>query len=75
MHRVGRWAIYAGIFLVAIGMVVGFIAMFRDADDIAITALGLIPLGFIALLAGTVATQLSQPANDESRTMDNQEPL
>jgi len=75
MHRVGRWAIYAGIFLVAIGMVVGFIAMFRDADDIAIMALGLIPLGFIALLVGTVATQLSQPANDESRTMDHQEPL
>ena len=75
MHRVGRWAIFAGVFLVAIGMVVGFIAMFRDADDIAITVLGLIPLGFITLLAGTVATQLSQPANDESRPMDRKEPL
>ena len=75
MHRAGRWAVLAGILLVTIGMVVGFTAMFQDADDIAITALGLIPLGFIALLAGTVATQLSKPADDESRPMDRKEPL
>jgi|GEM_PF-884220 len=75
MHKAGRWAIYTGIFLVAIGLLVGFSAMFMHIDGIAILALQLIPIGFIVLLAGTVATQLSQPvANDETTTTDHEKP-
>jgi uncharacterized membrane protein len=61
MHRAGRASIYIGIALVAIGLIVGFAAMFMDYDDQAKMLIGLVPIGFILLLVGTVATQLSSP--------------
>ena len=61
MHRVGRLAVYLGILLVAVGLVGGFGAMFRDADDVAVSLLMIVPLGFAALLTGIVVTQLHRP--------------
>ena len=59
MNRVGRIAVWLGIVLIAVGLIVGFTAMFADSDSVAVNTLGLVPLGFVALLAGTVMTQLS----------------
>jgi len=67
--------VYTGIFLIAIGLFVGFGAMFQHVDNIAVRALGLVPIGFVVLLAGTVATQLSKPATKETNTMERKEPL
>ncbi len=59
MRRVGRYTVYAGAILVAIGLIGGFTALFRDADSLAVNLLNLVPLGFVLLLAGTVISQLS----------------
>ena len=59
MHQVGRVTIYIGIILTAIGLIIGFTAMFMDADDVAKMFLGLVPIGFVLLLVGTVSSQLS----------------
>ncbi len=59
MRHVGRYTVYAGILLAAIGLVGGFTAMFRDADSLAVNLLTLVPLGFVLLLVGTVMSQLS----------------
>jgi len=61
MHRAGRISIYIGIALVTIGLFVGFGAMFLDYDEQAKMLIGLVPIGFILLLAGTVTTQLAPP--------------
>ncbi len=58
MEQIGRYTIYAGIVLVAVGLIGGFMAMFRDADSVAVNLLVLVPLGFAALLTGTVISQL-----------------
>ncbi|MBI5040011.1 MAG: hypothetical protein HZB57_02015 [Gammaproteobacteria bacterium] len=62
MHRFGQLAVYLGILLVAVGLVGGFTAMFRDADGLAVNLLVLVPLGFAALLTGVVVTQLHRPS-------------
>ena len=59
MRRVGRYTVYAGVILVAIGLIGGFTALFRDADSLAVNLLNLVPLGFVLLLTGTVISQLS----------------
>jgi len=64
MHRAGRVAVYMGIVMTALGLVIGFTAMFMGAQNRAIDWLGIVPLGFVILLAGTVATQLSHPKDD-----------
>ncbi len=61
MHRVGQFAVYLGILLSAVGLIGGFTAMVRDADDLAVNLLVLVPLGFVALLTGVVVTQLHRP--------------
>ena len=61
MHQVGRVTIYIGIALTVIGMIVGFTAMFMDSDNLAKIFIGLVPIGFVLLLTGTVMTQLSAP--------------
>ncbi len=61
MHQVGRVTIYIGIALIVIGMIVGFTAMFMDSDNLAKIFIGLVPIGFVLLLTGTVMTQLSAP--------------
>jgi len=65
MHRAGRVSIYIGIALVAMGLIVGFTAMFMDYDNLAKMLIGLVPIGFVLLLAGTVATQLSPPRDKQ----------
>ena len=59
MYQLGRIAVYIGIFLIAAGMLTGFGSMLLDADGNAIKWLGIIPVGFVILLLGTVMTQLS----------------
>ncbi|HHJ14832.1 MAG TPA: hypothetical protein ENJ79_10775 [Gammaproteobacteria bacterium] len=59
--RLGRYTVYTGILLAAVGLIGGFAAMFRDADSLAVNLLNLVPLGFVLLLAGTVISQLSGP--------------
>jgi hypothetical protein len=65
MRRVGRYTVYAGVVLIAIGLIGGFTALFRDADSLAVNLLTLVPLGFIVLLAGTVVSQLSGPPDGQ----------
>jgi uncharacterized membrane protein len=64
MHRAGKITLYVGIALIVIGMIVGFSAMFMDKDNLAKVFLGLVPIGFVLLLTGTVATQLSVSSKD-----------
>ena len=66
MNRVGRIAVYLGILLIAAGMIVGFTAMFEDADSSAVRWLGVIPIGFLVLLVGTVISQLHRPKDDDN---------
>jgi hypothetical protein len=65
MARVGRYTVYLGIILVAVGLVGGFLALFRDADSLAVNLLILVPLGFAALLTGTVISQLTIPRDKQ----------
>ena len=66
MHRLGKVTLYIGIALVAIGLIVGFSAMVLDYDHQAKLFIGFVPIGFVLMLAGTVALQLTAPnANDE----------
>ena len=64
MHRIGKIAVYLGIVLIVIGLFVGFSAIYMDSDGYAIKWLGVIPLGFVLLLLGTVMTQLSHPEKE-----------
>ena len=59
--RIGRYTVYLGIVLIAVGLIGGFIALFQDADSLAVNLLVLVPLGFAALLTGTVVSQLLAP--------------
>ena len=61
MGRLGRYTVYFGILLVATGLIGGFLALFRDADSLAVNMLVLVPVGFAALLTGTVISQLMTP--------------
>ena len=64
MKQVGRFAVYLGIILIVLGMIAGFGAMIIDQDSQGLQWLGMVPVGFVVLLAGTVMSQLSRP-NDE----------
>jgi hypothetical protein len=61
MGQPGRYTVYLGIVLVAVGLIGGFLALFRDADSLAVNMLVLVPVGFAALLTGTVISQLMTP--------------
>ena len=65
MARVGRYTVYFGIILIAVGLIGGFLALFRDADSLAVNILILVPLGFAALLTGTVIAQLTTPRDKQ----------
>ena len=65
MARVGRYTVYFGIILIAVGLIGGFLALFRDADSLAVNILILVPLGFVALLTGTVIAQLAIPRDKQ----------
>ena len=64
MERVGRYTVYIGIILIATGLIGGFTALFQDADSLAVNLLVLVPVGFVALLTGTVISQLLTPPNN-----------
>jgi len=65
MHRAGRIAIYIGIGLVAVGLIVGFTLMFKGDDDLAKLFIGLVPIGFLSLLTGMVTILLSTPEDKQ----------
>ncbi len=65
MRAVGRYTVYLGIVLVAVGLIGGFLALFRDADSLAVNILVLVPVGFVALLTGTVISQLMTPTDKD----------
>jgi hypothetical protein len=65
MERIGRLAVYCGNLLIAVGLIGGFLALFRDADGLAVNLLLLVPLGFAALLSGIVVCQLRTPPNNQ----------
>lgn len=71
MHRLGKALLLIGALLVAVGMAFGFWFLLTDADNPALSLLGLVPLGFIGLLAGTVMTLFSRP---EQRNPSSDEP-
>ncbi|MFQ5643250.1 MAG: hypothetical protein ACE5FQ_06075 [Thiogranum sp.] len=61
MERLGPYTVYSGIVLILVGLIGGFAALFHDADGVAVNILILVPLGFVALLVGTVVSQLMTP--------------
>lgn len=61
MYRAGRLLIWLGVALCAVGLVGGFAMLFRDSDAAAVNLLGLVPLGFVLLFAGVVATLFGTP--------------
>lgn len=65
MERAGRFMVYLGILLIATGLIGGFLALFQDADGVAVNLLMLVPLGFAALLTGTVVSQLLTPPKNQ----------
>jgi hypothetical protein len=65
MHQAGRFAIYIGIGLIAVGLIVGFTFMFMGNDDQAKFLIGLVPIGFVLLLAGMVTTLLGPSPRDK----------
>jgi hypothetical protein len=65
MYRAGLIAIYIGIGLVAVGLIVGFTLMFMGNDNLAKFLIGLVPVGFLCLLTGTVTTLLSPPKDKQ----------
>ncbi len=64
--RTGRLAVYTGIAMTTVGLVVGFTAMFMGRQETAINGLTLVPFGFVVMLAGTVAAQLGGRSDDEN---------
>jgi hypothetical protein len=61
MHRAGRILIWLGLALTALGLTGGFALLFLDSDSAAVNLLGLVPLGFVTLFAGVVATLFGAP--------------
>lgn len=61
MHRLGTVLIWLGLVMNLVGLVFGFGAMYVDADHQAVNLLGLVPLGFMALLAGVVMVLFGRP--------------
>jgi uncharacterized membrane protein len=64
MHTAGRVAVFVGILMTALGIIIGFTAMFMNADRQAVFWLGIIPLGFVVMLAGTVTSQPARPKDE-----------
>ena len=65
MHKFGRYAVIAGILLIALGMIIGFIILFQGGESAIIWLGSVIPIGFVILLTGMVTTQLSNRESDE----------
>jgi len=65
MNRIGRYSVYLGALLTAVGLIVGFAAMFTSADSAAVNWLGIIPVGFMIMLLGTVISHLHSGSDDK----------
>jgi len=65
LYKVGKFAVWLGVFLTALGLLVGFPLMFMDRDDLAMAFLSAVPFGFLFLFSGVVATLLG--GNDGRR--------
>ncbi len=61
MGRIGRLTVLAGAALSGVGLAAGFGALFLDAHGAAVELLGMVPIGFVLLLTGTVISQLHRP--------------
>lgn len=57
-RQFGRYTVFVGIALVAVGMVLGFGAMMFAPGSAFVKAIGLVPIGFVVLLTGTVVALL-----------------
>lgn len=57
-QQFGRYTVFAGIALVAVGMLLGFGAMILAPESPLVKAIGLVPIGFVVLLTGTVVALL-----------------
>jgi len=60
MHKAGRFAVWLGVFLTALGLLVGFPLLFMGHTDQAMKFLTAVPFGFLSLFSGIVATLLSK---------------
>jgi len=60
MHKIGVFTVWLGLILTVFGLVVGFWRLFAGYAD-AMFYMSAVPLGFVVLFAGLVATQLSRP--------------
>lgn len=74
MHRLGTITLWLGALLTTVGLLFGFGAMFVDADHAAVNLLGLVPLGFMLLLAGVVMVLFSHPRRASSPSESHREP-
>lgn len=61
--NLGRYTVFLGIFMIAVGLLFGFGAMFINPDSWFVRAIGLIPVGFVFLLTGTVVSLLGGGAS------------
>jgi hypothetical protein len=60
MYKAGRLAVWLGVFLTALGLLVGFPLLFLGHTDHAMKFLTAVPFGFLFLFSGIVATLLSK---------------
>lgn len=58
MYKAGKWAVWFGVLLTAVGLLVGFPLLFLDHDDLAMAFLTAVPWGFLFLFSGLVGTLL-----------------
>lgn len=60
MHKVGVFTFWLGLILTLFGLGVGFWRLFAGYQD-AMFYMSAVPVGFVLMFAGLVATQLSGP--------------
>ena len=60
VHKVGVFLLWSGLVLTVLGLVAGFWRLFAGAPD-AMLYMSAVPVGFVLMFAGLVATQLSGP--------------
>ena len=64
MLKLGRFAVFAGIALIVVGMVIGFTLLYKEEENAIIWLGTIIPVGFVVLLTGTVTSLLSHNDDD-----------
>jgi len=64
MLKLGKFAVYAGIALIVVGMVIGFTLLYKEEENAIIWLGTIIPVGFVVLLTGTVTSLLSHNDDD-----------